>query len=271
MESLAPNVKRQKALSPSLLRHLLVGTHPGVGNSAKDHAADLIIGAFFFAMRACEYVKTPVEGKTRLTTLGCVKFFTKSRVELSHSDTNLISKAKYVQIVFVDQKNGVRFEKRTQSKTKDPKLCPVLRFGRAVQRVLQFVPGANSGTPLYSTSAPPSLRSKFITSGATLDLVRETCRAHGGKDKFGFDPKDIGNKSLRSDHSTDKIMILRRWKSKAFLDYIRPQVIAWTGCFSEDMIGFDNFYELFSKQVKDPKGTELHGNCSLIPELNLKF
>jgi hypothetical protein len=257
-----------------------VGTHPGVVNSAKDHAADLIIGAFFFAMRACEYVRTRVEGKTRLTTLGCVKFFTKSRVEISHSDTNLIPKAKYVQIVFVGQKNGVRFEKRTQSRTKDPKLCPVLRFGRAVQRVLQFVPGANSGTPLCSTSALPSPRFKFITSGATFDLVRETCRAHGGKDKFRFNPKDVGNKSLRSgaamalflqDHSTDKIMILGRWKSKAFLDYICPQVIAWTGCFSEDMIGFDNFFELFSKQVKDPKGTEVHGNRSLIPELSLKF
>jgi hypothetical protein len=97
MESLAPNVKRQKALSLSLLRHLLVGTQPEVVNSARDHATDLIISALFVAMRAWEYVKPPVEGKTRITTLGCVKFFTKSRVKLSHTDTNLISKAKYVR------------------------------------------------------------------------------------------------------------------------------------------------------------------------------
>ena len=45
-------------------------------------------------------------------------------------------------------------------------------------------------------------------------------------------------------HSSDQIMILGRWKSKAFLYYIRPQVLAWTDLFSQDMISFDNFHEL---------------------------
>ena len=47
-----------------------------------------------------------------------------------------------------------------------------------------------------------------------------------------------------NDHSLDKIMILGRWKSKAFLDYIRPQVVQWTRLFSNDMIPFNNFFEL---------------------------
>ena len=49
-----------------------------------------------------------------------------------------------------------------------------------------------------------------------------------------------------NDHSSDKIMILGRWKSKAFLDYIRPQVVQWTRLFSNDMISFNNFFELCS-------------------------
>ena len=45
-------------------------------------------------------------------------------------------------------------------------------------------------------------------------------------------------------HSSNRIMILGRWKSKAFLRYIRPEILSWTDLFSSDMISFDNFYEL---------------------------
>ena len=45
------------------------------------------------------------------------------------------------------------------------------------------------------------------------------------------------------DHSSAKIMILGRWMSDAFLDYIRPQVMEWTNNMSRDMIKFDNFFD----------------------------
>jgi hypothetical protein len=282
MESLARNVKRQKAITPALLRHLLVGTHPSVVNSAGNHAADLIIGAFFFAMRACKYVKIPDKGKTKLITLGCVEFFTMSRAELDHLDPNLIAKAHYVRVVFVDQKNGDKFDKRTQTQTKDPQLCPVLRFGRAVQRVLKFIPGANDKTPLCATNGKTKTKAPSITVASTLILLRETCKIHGGKAKFGFDPLEIGNKSLRSGAamglflqrcSPTKIMMLGRWKSRAFLDYIQPQILAWSSCFSEDMIVLENFFELFSNKdkVQDIRGTYFNGDRTLIPGLNLDF
>ena len=79
------------------------------------------------------------------------------------------------------------------------------------------------------------------------------CRLHGGVKRFGFHPEEIGNRSIRSgaamalflnDVSSDKIMILGRWKSKAFLDYIRPQVVQWTRLYSVDMISFNNFFKL---------------------------
>lgn len=43
-------------------------------------------------------------------------------------------------------------------------------------------------------------------------------------------------------------MIQGRWKIKSFLDYIRPQVVEWTEFMSEDIIPFDNFFELFSRK-----------------------
>jgi hypothetical protein len=66
-------------------------------------------------------------------------------------------------------------------------------------------------------------------------------------------PREIGNRSIRSgaatalfmkDHSTAKIMILRRWSSDAFLVYIRPQVLEWANNMSRDMVSFDSFLDV---------------------------
>ena len=54
-------------------------------------------------------------------------------------------------------------------------------------------------------------------------------------------------------------MILGRWISKAFLIYIRPQIIKWTKNFLSDMISFNIFFELCSisdkpsNKDKDPE------------------
>jgi len=83
--------------------------------------------------------------------------------------------------------------------------------------------------------------------------------------RFGFHPEEIGNRSIRSgaamalflnDVSSDKIMILGRWKSKAFLDYIRPQVVQWTRLYSVDMISFNNFFELCTSLDKKGRREE---------------
>jgi len=121
-----------------------------------------------------------------------------------------------------------------------------------VQRVIKFVDGYNDDTPLC-TFHKRGRRSKFITQDFSLKFLRKICVTCGGVERFGFHKDEIGNKSIRSgaamalflnDHSSDKIMILGRWKSKAFLDYIRPQVVQWTRLFSNDMISFNNFFEL---------------------------
>ena len=75
----------------------------------------------------------------------------------------------------------------------------------------------------------------------------------------GFSHKEIGNKSIQSGvamalslkgHSAEKIMLLGRWKSTCFLDYIRPQVIEWVNLFSLDMISFEHFFEVFTPSDK---------------------
>ena len=90
--------KNQKAIPQSVLRRLRE-----VANSEMSKAlADLIIGAYFFAMRSCEY--STVEDKntrTRRLCLRNIRFF-QSRQELQHSMD--LSTADAVSITFEFQK-----------------------------------------------------------------------------------------------------------------------------------------------------------------------
>lgn len=152
-------------------------------------------------------------------------------------------------------------------------LCPILRLSRAVQQVHRFVPDADDLTPLCSIKIG---QLKFITQSKIRDLLWRTCKCWGGESRFGFNENQIGNKSLRlgaamalflKNHLSNRIMILGRWESKAFLDYIRPQIVEWTDLFSEDMIAFDNYFELFinnPKKIITKEPCEKHFN---IPEL----
>ena len=52
-------------------------------------------------------------------------------------------------------------------------------------------------------------------------------------------------------HSVEKIKILGGWKSDAFLDYIRPQVLEWTNNMSVDMATVGHFTDLASSMNQD--------------------
>ena len=102
-----------------------------------------------------------------------------------------------VRVEFEDQKNGEKNEPRTQRRSGDPSLSPVVHFVRAVQRVRKYVPGVNEKTPLCAVNIR-GYKSKFITQAFTLELLKDTCEMWGGEDIFGFGKGDIGNKSIRS-------------------------------------------------------------------------
>jgi hypothetical protein len=129
MEAKSPNTVRQKVITPKLLWYLVYNTNNEAVNDPTEHAADLIVGAFFFTMRACEYAKPPIPGKTKRVRLGCIHFLSSNRSRIPNNEPDLLAKAKFVTIVFEDQKNGERFEARTHEKTKDRFLCPVICFG----------------------------------------------------------------------------------------------------------------------------------------------
>jgi hypothetical protein len=246
-----PPAYRQRAITPKLLRKIYAfADTPEHRHSAYAHAADLIIGAFFFAMRSCEYTLTATPGRTKMITLSGVLFRSQSNATIDHSDPRLSTRAEFVTITFVDQKNGTKMDSRTQRRTGDPVLCPILRWAAVVTRVLRNVPSASCSTPVCSTQ--PLNTPLLIHNDFVRQFIRFICSYFGGEATFGFGSADVGNKSIRSgaamalflmNHSVAKIMILGRWSSDAFLAYIRPQVLEWTNNMSKDMIKHDTFFD----------------------------
>lgn len=285
-ENVDPPTKRQKAITPRLLRKLLEASHhPSLLDTAPAVAADLVIGAFFFAMRSCEYSKPAIPGKTKCINLDGLIFRTTSNQVIEHQDPALLTKAEYITVTFVNQKNGQKMDSRTQRRTKDPHLCPVIRYVTQVQRILRTVPGANGSTTINTIALTG--KAGLITNTYILEILRTTCSSFGGKETFGFDSHEIGNKSIRSgaamalfinDISTAKIMILGRWSSDAFLAYIRPQVLEWTNNMSREMISVDSFFDVQMNHhttPDDPRtranryNTPFNGPAVIIPRLHL--
>jgi hypothetical protein len=277
-----PPPRRQKAITPKFLRKfykLLAGGAIGSQNSAHAHTADITLGAYFFAMRSCEYTKTNRPGRTKRVRLGCIVFRTASRRVLAHTDPDLISLTTFVTIVFEDQKNGKKMDARSQRRSGHRFLCPVLRWISVVQRIIATIPDYDDQTNLCSVSISGEVLQ--ISNSFVRKLLRHTCLLYGGFTTFGFHPHEIGNRSIRSgaamslflmDHSPAKIMILGRWSSDAFLVYIRPQVLEWTHNMSCDMIYLDSFFDAAHRDLvasDDPRTrkrlhTSFNGRDSIV-------
>ena len=173
----------------------------------------------------------------------------RSPIEPTHPEFS--TRAFFVSVTFVEQKNGEKFQTRTQSKTNDKILCPVRLWGRIIRRILHYRPDAGPDTPVNCWFDPQVAAAgkqptpRFFRAEDTIKILRESCASGGGVDRFGYRPLEIGTHSLRSGAamalflaktSVLKIMILGRWSSAAFLRYIRPQVMEWTAGMSASMI-----------------------------------
>ena len=247
-----PSEERQKAITPAHLRFLSEYTSDNK-SALYEAMSDLSVGAFFFAMRSCEYLNVDVRGKTKKLVVRNICFYDIAKNELDRKHPDLENLAAYVTITFEDQKNNHKNETRSQQRSGDPVLCPCIRWARIVSRILRY-PGATLDSPvnLFVDTTATSLRSRdrLITQESIRTFLRVTA-AVMGKKAAGYLPEEIGTHSIRSgaamalflaDHSTHKIMILGRWSSDAFLAYIRPQVMEWTSGMSLAMTQNNNFF-----------------------------
>ena len=253
-----PLPHRQKALTPALLTDLHKAVR-GLPEECK-HTSDLVRGAYFFAMRACEFCTTKNRGRTKILTCGNVTFRDKDRNEVSHSDSLLGLKSAFVTICFVDQKNGTKMERRSQRRSGVKGLCPVEAWAAVIQRIERQFPGIRDKKDLpvcsYRSNNETSSRVGHheVSDERVRDLLRSTCQVFDGVNQYGISAGEVGTRSIRSGaamalavqggQSERSIMMLGRWKSLAFLVYIRPQVLEWAGDMSCRMANTTSFLDV---------------------------
>ena len=233
----------------------------------------LLIGAIFFAMRSCEYLKTSAHESSKRTKILRVSsiLFKKNGRLLSHDATDL-HEADIVRIKFEFQKNDRRDVCIHMFGTDDPVLNPVAAWAATIRRV-RAIPSATEDSEVCLMCG---------TSGSvthiTSDHVRTKLRAVVdliGFEELGFRKDDIGLHSIRSGGAmamflsgTAVIIIMRigRWSSEAFLEYIREQVESFTAGVSQRMLEYEAFFNLSNTEetatdtVRDAKAESQNEN-----------
>ena len=214
-------------------------------------ATHLLIGAIFFAMRSCEYLKTSSQEsnkRTKILRVNSILFKKNGRI-LPHDDPDLHD-ADIVRIKFEFQKNDRRDVCIHMFRTNDPVLNPVAAWAATIRRVLT-IPSATTESEVCLFSSNGDTVTKI-----TSDQVRAKLRAIVeliGMEELGFQKDDIGLHSIRSGGAmamflsgTAVIIIMRigRWSSEAFLEYIREQIESFTAGVSQRMLEYEAFFNL---------------------------
>ena len=231
-----PPPRQQKALPGCVLLRL----YKNKSTERTKAIADLCTGAFFFAMRSCEYLS--VNGndrKTKRLKLHNLRFFIKGKI-LSHSSSDII-RANAIAITFKDQKNDHRNDTITMHSSPHKLLCPVKAWARVVTRILKY---SNSSTDSYVNLLQIKSSSHHISSTEVLQAIRAAATSIG-EHTLGFKINEIGTHSIRSGAAMAMyldevpvytIMLIGRWSSDAFLLYIRKQVEQFSQNVSSRMI-----------------------------------
>jgi hypothetical protein len=183
---------KQKALPMTVLRKM----HDLAETSWDTAVTHLLIGAIFFAMRSCEYLKTSArdgEKRTKITRLRNIMFKKNGRI-LPHSSSELHT-ADLVRLRFEYQKNDRRDVCIHMFRTDDAILNPVAAWAFTVHRVCQISESSeDSEVCLFQKPNGDIIR---ISS----DHVRMKLRAIVeliGKEELGFSKDDVGLHSIRS-------------------------------------------------------------------------
>ena len=213
----------------------------------------LLIGATFFAMRSCEYLKTnhlEDSKRTKIIRLKNIKFKKNGRI-LDHRLDKLVD-AELVAITFEFQKNDKRDKMVHMFRTDDGIMCPVVAWASTVKRIVNTIPRATADTTVCSYRDTSTGESKCIYSSYTRIIIRGIVELMGEK-VLGFTKEDVGLHSIRSGGAmamflsgVSEIIIQRigRWQSFAFLEYIREQVENFTYGVSNKMLQVEKFHHL---------------------------
>jgi len=203
---------------------------------------NLILVAFFWLLRPCEYLAGKEDGQSTPFCLEDLSFTAHGRL-YSADDPSLNdvqpSDLEYASLTFTDQKNGVRGEQITQGCIDNINLCPVRALACIASRLRHY--GAPPTAPIHQhffDGRWTNFRSSHVTAAL---------RASAGalRSQTGIDPALLSARSLRPGGATallcarvdsDSIKLLGRWKSDAMFRYLRIQALAYSVNLAQQML-----------------------------------
>lgn len=246
--------QQQAAITGSILREFYKISQ----SSNSDRAmCELFIGAFFFAMRSCEYVKVSGHRKTKTLTVNNIRFFKKNKL-INHNDPRL-HLSDCVSITFELQKRDTKHDTITQHKSGDTLLCPVKIWAKIIRRLISYESTTKNTT--VNTYMLSNNKLHCFSGPELLKRLRLAATSIG-PDVLGFSADQIGLHSARSGAAMAMylagvpvftIMLLGRWSSEAFLRYIRKQVKEFSRGISSKMIENEKFFTIPLASTEDPR------------------
>ena len=215
--------KQQKALPVDVIRKLALNQT----TETTQATAQLIIGAFFFACRSCEYLKVSRPGRTKQLKIRNIQFARNGTIIPNTSPS--LNEADCVSITFEMQKNDMKNETVMQWATNDPIMCPVGAWSGIVSRILSYK-GTSEETHVSAVWRKKKL--EYIDASTIITALQVAVKAYG-ETALRIESHEIGTHSLRSGAAMAmylggcpvySIMLIGRWRSTAFLQYIRQQI-----------------------------------------------
>ncbi len=265
-----PKEKHEKAIPACILSRIAANQTSKFTRAL----SQLIIGAFFFACRLCEYLKVakPQDKRTKLLCLFNITFFKNGQILHRLHNTKSLHTANSVAITFETQKNDRKFDNVTQWRTNHPTLCPVKQWAALVTRISSY-PETTDNTPVSAVWRYNTIT--HVTANDVTALLRDAVKGHGEHD-IRIYKNEIGTHSIRSGAAMAMylggvpvfaIMMIGRWSSDSFMAYIRKQIEQFTFGVSSRMLTTQHFRHVPNHSPVGSAGTanaEYGGSASLM-------
>ena len=229
----------------------------------------LVVVAFFFAMRSCEYSDVGSRRTTSVIRVDDVRFRQKGQ-DLQTTDRGQLENADTVTITFRRQKNGDKGATVTQHRNDrqgQTDICPVRALADLTTRVRSYDCHSRTNPKINAVRTQDSDEPQHISSKAILRQLRMATTL-AGEERLGLRASSIGTHSIRSGAAmamhlagvpSETIQMVGRWRSQTFMRYLRIQVPDSTLGVAARMTSRQSFYTIATDSA-DERQPENGGN-----------
>ncbi|GKY96663.1 hypothetical protein MPSEU_000625900 [Mayamaea pseudoterrestris] len=259
-----PTTAHQQAIPLALLMKL-AAEHSNL--RSYQHFQLLITLATFFGLRSCEYLQIHQGDKVERRTLPiriCDTRFWKDGALVSHSSPSL-HLSNSVSLVFRAQKNQVKDDSVTTHSSGDPRFCPVVAAAelvRSARRLIDKGLMSEDDDYFYYYEANDGTLAALHTKMA-LGFLRNFISSNN-PESIGLSVDQIGLHSIRASAAMamymsgvpiTTIQLQGRWRSEAFMEYIRKQVDLFSAGVSKKMLTVASFNTISATRFQPSENT----------------